>query len=496
MTNAKTIVVSNAAELKAALSARAADTTIVLKQGNYGDFALNAKGSDLGIKLVAADASKPPIFSTLSISNANGVSIEGAQFTPNPALKFAAGLTLRGCDDVMVTKSTFAGAPGAFESQQRGIYVDKSTSVSILDNDFTALMRGVVMTSTDGAKLIGNDVHGMRSEGFNFAGVSHVEIADNKMGDFKPFAGDHPDFIQFWTRGMTRASEDIHIHDNTLVQKALGLSAQGIFMDNDDHIRYKNVVIENNVIQTGMPRGITVQEADGVKVLNNTVLGVDGSTTKVSIHVVDSTAAKVVGNVSNALSLAGSKILEDLDNIVTQTKIAEPAKMAAVQLKAVVEAPNPINGTDGNDKLTGTARDDILTGGKGDDVLNGGAGNDIVIGGAGSDMMTGGAGADRFVFQASTMKGVEIDKILDFSFKEGDTLKFEGFDKLFGAQGPTEIASLQDLAKFAHLDDVVVSRKGTTDLLIVTVNDDHGGSLQIHMSNMYAAYTGAGGELI
>lgn len=502
------VTVSNQAELSAALKGRGADTVIVLKQGNYGDFAFNAKESPLAVNLVAADPSKPPVFSTLSIANANGVNIAGVTFTPKDDTKFANGLTLRGCDDVKLTNNTFAGGPDSMNSQQRGLLIDRSSNVVVHDNDFSGLMRGAVFTETVGIKVTGNTLHDLRSEGFNLAGVKDVEISGNDLRGFHPVTGDHADFIQFWTRGAKTASENIHIHDNTMIQAKTGLSVQGIFMDNDDSIAYRNVVIENNVIQSGSPRGILVEQAVGVKVVNNTALAVEGADLKLNVSVIELSKVLVADNTANAFTLKDNVDQVETGN-ATILKPVDGTKCLTVEQVLALRHDAPfIRGTDGDDKLTGTNRDDVLVGGAGNDTIAGGRGDDILIGGAGNDMLTGGAGADRFVFSAPGRNTYENDRAMDLSFADGDVIELSGFGaKVFGkaagvglvSDGKTSsvvLDSVSDLVELSKLNSVTISRKGKTDLITLSIHDDNGGVLDIQLSNMYNNYASVGGSLI
>ncbi len=502
------VTVSNQAELSAALKARGADTVIVLKQGNYGDFTFNANGSTLGINLVAADPSKPPVFSTLAISNANGVSIAGVTFTPKDDVKFANGLTLRGCDDVTLTNNTFVGGATGMDMLQRGLLIDRSSNIVVHGNDFSGLMRGAIFSESTDITITGNTLHDLRSEGFNFAGAKNVEIAGNDLRDFYPVAGDHADFIQFWTRGTTTVSENIHIHDNVMIQAKTGLSVQGIFMDNDDRVPYRNVVIEDNLIQSGAPRGILVEQAIGVKVVNNTALAVTGSDYKLNIAITDSQDVVVSNNTANAFTLKDNADQVDTGNATIVKAVDGTKSLTAQEIVDLRHDAPIIRGTDGDDKLSGTNRDDILIGGAGNDTLAGGRGDDILIGGPGNDIMTGGAGADRFVFSAPGHKVYENDRIMDLSFSEGDVIELNGFGaNIFGkaagvdlvSDGKTSsilIDSVADLVELSKLDSVTISRKGKTDLITISIHDDNGGVLDIQLSNMYNHYESAGGSLI
>lgn len=501
------IVVSNTAELRAALSARTADTTIALKQGNYGEINFNARESAVGIKLKAFDAGKPPVVEALTIQNANGVSIEGIQFKPKEGTSFANGLTLRNCEDVLLKGNVFKGGEGAMALQQRGVLIDRSSDVVVTDNDFTGLMRGGVFTNTDGLTVTRNEVWNNRSEGFNFSAVKNVEIAHNKMSDFKPIAGDHADFIQFWTRGAKSTSENVHIHNNELIQKHPGLSVQGIFMDNDDQISYRNVVIENNTIQSGMPRGVLVQGADGVKVINNVALGIDGSSFKVSIQILQSTNASIVGNTANGFSTQESQLVSEGGNATIMQQVTGERLLTAADIMHLREQSPFIRGTEDADRLNGTNRDDVMIAGAGNDTVNGGRGDDVLVGGAGNDVLMGGAGADRFVFNAADLKGRETDMLRDLSFGEGDRLEFSGFVstslKAVAGVGAVMVDGKQtlivdsaaDLAALGRLSSVHIEQRGRTDTLVMRITETDGDVLELQISNMFGQFLHAGGQI-
>lgn len=507
MSKEKLVIVSNQLELRAALNTRTADTVIVLKEGNYGQVNFNAKDSPIGIKLVAADASKPPVFGALTISNANGVSVEGVTFKPLPEARFANGLTLRGCEDIVVKGNKFVGDAGAMLTQQRGLFIDKSSDVTIVDNDFAGLMRGGVVANSSGVKVVGNDVTNMRAEGFNFTAVKNVEIAHNKMSDFRPMAGDHPDFIQFWTSNAKTASENIHIHHNQLIQKDGGLSVQGIFMDNDDSIPYRNVVIEHNIIQTSMPRGILVEEGVSVKVANNIALAVDGSRFKVSISVTESKGVLVADNVTNAIILTDSISATEQSNTIVSRQVSGDRPLSVTDLKSLRAESAVINGTDGADRLNGTNRDDVIVGGAGADSLSGGRGDDVLVGGSGDNLLTGGQGADRFVFDVGSVSGRQVDRIFDFSFADGDRLELSNFGGALNGGvttargsvgGPVStlvLDSASDFVELGRLNAVEITRRGSTDTLVMRITDQQSDVLEIQISNVFGQFLAAGGQI-
>jgi len=81
-----------------------------------------------------------------------------------------------------------------------------------------------------------------------------------------------------------------------------------------------------------------------------------------------------------------------------------------------------ISGRDGSDHLSGGGGIDTLNGEGGDDALTGGDGDDTLVGGSGRDRLAGGAGADSFVFTTLGQGAADLDRIEDFSAKQGDRI--------------------------------------------------------------------------
>ncbi len=121
-----------------------------------------------------------------------------------------------------------------------------------------------------------------------------------------------------------------------------------------------------------------------------------------------------------------------------------------------LEGDDQLFGEGGNDTLIGGEGDDLLDGGVGSDNLIGGEGNDVLIGGAGVDFMTGGAGSDIFEFSAEDLISGEIDKIIDFSDRDGqlgDVIELQdlGSDAIVEYDSSTGLVSV-DGEDFIQLD--------------------------------------------
>ncbi len=164
-----------------------------------------------------------------------------------------------------------------------------------------------------------------------------------------------------------------------------------------------------------------------------------------------------------------------------------------------------IRATDDPDgsNMQGLGGDDSLRGGKYDDSLNGGSGNDALFGGLGNDVFKIDIGD---VTDAS-----DTDKILDLTFTEEpgvdtDMLVLSGFaagtfsDEL-GANATNDGSRVQITGwtglhnALAHAQGVSItaSQVGSTDALLLVIDNGTGHVQNLIISNAYSAFMAAGG---
>ena len=260
---------------------------ISLKGGDYGSLELNAQRQpfsrfDREVKIKSADAANPAVFSRLHLKDVQNLSFEGIKLDyvfADGDRNWTSPFKIEGCSHVRISDSIFDGdlaegidAVSDDYGTARGILVNKSddtrsSHITIARNEFFNWMRGGVFADVDDLVVSGNDVHSIRSDGFNFVTVNRVLIESNHIHDFaaSPDSLDHRDFIQFWTSNQSAPSTDITIRDNKL-NSGRGLWTQSIFMRNERVDRgeagpemfYRNIRIENNLIHNAHAHGITV----------------------------------------------------------------------------------------------------------------------------------------------------------------------------------------------------------------------------------------------
>ena len=326
-----TITVSTAAELEAALRKATGGETILLESGNYGDLTIGTwtpieAAYASKVKIASADPDNPASFSGLSTRDVTNLSFENVTFD----YRFADGdpyyerpFLVSGGSNISFENCLFDGDRAAPDGHNVtgtgfGLEVRDAVGVTVEDCEFQDFYKALMVRDSDDVRVAGNDVHDMRSDGFNFTAVQGVVIEDNHFHSFDEAVGsaDHRDFVQFWTTGADRPNTDIVIRGN-LFDVADGSWTQSVFMRNElvdtgqagSEMFYQNVLIEDNVILNDHPHGITVGETSGLTIQNNTLLMKEsgGSFGAPAINVADpSRDVTIVRNVTEKIQAKGT----------------------------------------------------------------------------------------------------------------------------------------------------------------------------------------------
>lgn len=169
-------------------------------------------------------------------------------------------------------------------------------------------------------------------------------------------------------------------------------------------------------------------------------------------------------------------------------------------------AQSYVGGNAGDNDIKATTNPDgtNLNGLGGNDILRGGKGDDLITGGAGDDLLYGGAGADQFRFYGNQIDGAkDTDKIFDLSFNDGDTLVFGGYaagtfsdqagENAFAGGTSVSISSFEGLVNAVNGSGghMSVAQKGSTGVLILSIDNGLGQIQEIHITGAWAAYQAA-----
>ncbi|MBL4806166.1 MAG: VCBS domain-containing protein [Rhodobacteraceae bacterium] len=509
------IVVSNDAELMQALKNASGGDVIKLLPGDY-DVSIKNYNFDTPVTITSADPSNLAHMENLYISNSSNITVEKMAIHSEDGPIGAWGEYLAyvtQSSSIVIKDNKFGNdSPTAHADNFIGLAVKNSTGVDVTGNEFSNLGNGGGFSYSQYLNVSDNYVHNIRSDGFDFTSVQHVEVTGNTITDFYPGSGDHSDYIQFTGYDNIPASTDIVIRDNMLVQGD-GKTAQGLFMKTDAGSPFQNVLIENNVIYQAAYHGISIYNAEGLVINQNTVISPPDTALHVWIRVYDVSNTVIENNITNSLTITGddssvsliNNILADTSattgvlayedvfaNILDRYSVdpsdfaVDPDFSAGADITIILakddassgdSANNDINGTELSDAIFGFSGDDTLSGGNGDDSLSGGQGDDVLIGGSGVDVMLGGEGSDLFQFSNISDSGVGAgnrDTISDFDANGVDHISFAGL-----VSGTLDF--IGDDEFFENASDAQVRFDNTTKILSVDLDGDQQVDMEIEL---------------
>ena len=259
--------VANQAQLLSALASAEGGDTIALEDGHYGSMRI----SDDFASNVTIRSEKPlgATISNLELFGASNLTFDGINFASGGNGGHGRGIVSieRQAENIAIVNSEVHGNEDGNYSYlgHYGLYVRESDNIKLQSNNIHDVSCGIVVFGTTGSSLKGNTIDYIGHDAMKLGGLHHTEIVDNRhLGHHYPQpATVHADFIQF-----QGSSADVHIEGNVyLAQTTAWL--QGIFANNGV---YENFTVENNIIHTGMMRGISFSEGSGIVIRNNTVL--------------------------------------------------------------------------------------------------------------------------------------------------------------------------------------------------------------------------------
>lgn len=191
-------------------------------------------------------------------------------------------LALDGCSNLALDSVNLSGV-GA-DQAQRGFglsIVGGSSNISATGCAIQRCARGIILTDTSFVTLARNDLSAIRSDGIDIVASSNIDVVANQMSGFTPYLpgdpalDDHPDGIQFWTKGAKAGCARVRLINNLIVFSP-DARGQGIF-GGDDDLGYSDFTIEDNLIIAPLWNAILFGKgATGLKLNRNTVLNVPG----------------------------------------------------------------------------------------------------------------------------------------------------------------------------------------------------------------------------
>jgi hypothetical protein len=293
--------ITDATGLLAALNAATGGETIYIA-GAFGSVTCPQKTYALPVNVVAVGAAT---FSYLYLKNTTNLNFTGITVNKTSGgYYFSALIDIEGCTNCSIVSSSIYGP-----SQAEKFYcvsVTTSDGITFDRNTFVDLYRCAIFQNTDNVTISNNDCSNAR-EGFNFIGVGGCDFADNKLYNFAPYGGDHPDALQGFTLNADRANDQFLIARNVIYDGSVG-ATQGIFFtETGGSFRNKNFTIEDNFIVNGHAAGIAFYEGgENIVIRRNSLLRPTTYEYQNSISIdVIATGCTVQDNIAYAYNLTG-----------------------------------------------------------------------------------------------------------------------------------------------------------------------------------------------
>ena len=304
---AKTIKVSNAVQLAAAIKAARGGETILLAAGDYGMIKVGSRDMTSTVTIKSADPDHSAVVSGLNIRLSSNLRFEDIDVhmplaKGQPDYTLAASISLSNHIDFVGVD--FSGSlDGNSWNDGNAIRFSSSTNVSIIDSTFTEFNNAAAFANVTGVVVAGNTVTNVR-EGFGFTGVHDVTIVQNQFSGFTPMKGDHSDSIQFFTDYTNSTSSHVVIADNVMLSGSNG-GTQGIFISSSGGLRFSDFVVENNLYYGDARHGISLYSMDGATVRGNTLVS-SGGGLEAGINLTSTSKVLVEGNITPLLLQSGT----------------------------------------------------------------------------------------------------------------------------------------------------------------------------------------------
>lgn len=321
VTARQVISVGSASELMQTLLSANGGEVISLRPGDYGNLTLQDVQFNSHVAIVSEQQDSNSVFTSMKLINVENLVFDGVTFDYSAApdaYAFHRPFTIDKSSNIEIHNSKFDGdiARSSDPSQDgfatgTGLVVRDSDSVTVSANEFSEWYRGAFFKNSTNIEIEHNEVHSIRSDGFNFSNIDQAKIHDNYFHDFRTAQStdDHADMLQFWTVGTTSPSTNIHIKGNVFdigggdLTQTILIGNEAVRAGAGSEWQHSNFVIEDNLIHNAQKHGISVYSIAGVTIANNVLVSSLSTTEKSHIPQIwispDSSGVSITGNTTH-----------------------------------------------------------------------------------------------------------------------------------------------------------------------------------------------------
>ena len=320
------VVVSSTLELEQALNNASDGDVIILRDGVYDDLEIRNYNFDIPIT-IKSENHLGAEFANIELRNINGLRFDGIEINhvrTEDEFSTHRAFNIMGSQNIEIINSELHGTDdGNFNNDVFLLSARDSQNIFVSNSEFHNGIRGAVFQNVDNVRLVNNIVRDIRVDGFDFTETVNIHVEGNSFSNFYPDleAGDHADAIQFFNQNNGNISTGNAVVTNNTFFLGEGDSFQSIFLRNTDpDVRFFNIEISDNIINTNNFHGITIIGARDINVFNNTVLSVPSATTNTTIYIEDTIGDVTVSkNLVSAIDIAGNVSGNISNNVIAQS---------------------------------------------------------------------------------------------------------------------------------------------------------------------------------
>jgi hypothetical protein len=276
----------------------------------------------------------------VTVQNSSGIAFSGVEVCPG-------GVTVQsGCPRITLDTCKVHGA--AKPGDGGGITFNGSPTAgcpngAVTNCEIYYVGTGLQVLFSDHFLIANNHIHDITGDTFKSNGSSFVTVDGNTLGPVFTAAGDHPDYIQFFTSNQTKPTTDLTITNNVGARGAGGI-CQGIFLGDEASVGYQRVKITGNSMIGTMYRGLSVSNGTDVLIDSNTVAGFPDMTSAIFVDG-NASGVTVTNNISTGINLpADPKSYTASGNKTLAVPIdGGAALLAALKAPPVVTPPPAVN---------------------------------------------------------------------------------------------------------------------------------------------------------
>jgi hypothetical protein len=278
------------ATLATALKSAADGDVLNLAAGAYGDLIVSRVFTD-PLVIRASDPTRPPVFNKVALNSAKGVTLDGVVIRYEPTASTRAHTPVLAIDNserIAVLNSDISAGPSingvaeAAEKQDatgnvlgwpvgRAAQVMSSTDVRLEGNRFHHTDRGIILNKSLRVRILQNEVDSLRRSAIA-GNASELDIVGNYFHGSKPWrwgdtpAGDHAEFMLLFPAPGERMSR-VRIAEN-ITTNDTGVDILGLNGGSVDGLVY-----EDNVVTGTDHQAIMWTDAPGAIIRRNVAIG-------------------------------------------------------------------------------------------------------------------------------------------------------------------------------------------------------------------------------